>query len=323
MESTELSIIDLDESMLGDLSRLSQSAGWNQTPADWSMMLAMGHGWGIRDTVAGSTMIVASAMVLPYPSSQAWISMVLVLPAHRRRGLASRLMQQAMQALENRGLSAWLDATQAGQPVYERLGFAGFGRFSRWSGPAATPARTQPITPVDPGLAAPADGITMMGQDDLGAVAALDSHSFGADRLAMLTALRERTPWLAMCHRNGEGLTGFALGRDGTHALQIGPVVARDARTAQMLLRAAHEQTAMQTRFDTVYVDLPECFGLLARQLQALGFKPQRSFLRMMRPGGAGSHTGPPAIGDPLGDNDHNQGERIASAFVIAGPELG
>ena len=66
---------------------LSKAANWNQNEADWRLMLAIGYGWGI--SLADGTLI-ASTLVLPY-GAFAWISMVLVLPEHRRKGHAMRV----------------------------------------------------------------------------------------------------------------------------------------------------------------------------------------------------------------------------------------
>src|SRR5438067_7409116 len=107
---------------------LSKSAGWNQNEADWRLMLEIGHGWGIS---APDGTLIASTLVLPY-GDFAWVSMVLVDPAHRRQGHASRLLRTAIADLGNRGLTPILDATPAGRMVYSREGFSdrwGFKRF--------------------------------------------------------------------------------------------------------------------------------------------------------------------------------------------------
>ena len=102
----------------GDLAgclALSRSSNWNQNAADWRLMLDIGHGWGIT---APDGTLVASTLVLPYGADFAWISMVLVLPQHRRQGHASRLLRAAIGELRERGLTPVLDATPAGRAVY-------------------------------------------------------------------------------------------------------------------------------------------------------------------------------------------------------------
>jgi len=54
-------------------------------------------------------------------------------PEHRGRGIASWLMLHALAAAREEGLSsASLQATQAGAPIYERLGFADHGFIEMW-----------------------------------------------------------------------------------------------------------------------------------------------------------------------------------------------
>lgn len=95
----------LGESHLAGCLALSQAAHWNQTAADWRLMLEIGRGWGI--SLADGT-LAASTLILPY-GAFAWISMVLVLPRFRRQGYASRLLGVALADLENRALTPILD----------------------------------------------------------------------------------------------------------------------------------------------------------------------------------------------------------------------
>jgi GNAT superfamily N-acetyltransferase len=54
-------------------------------------------------------------------------------PEHRGRGIASWLMLRALVAAREEGaLTASLQATKAGAPIYERLGFADFGFIEMW-----------------------------------------------------------------------------------------------------------------------------------------------------------------------------------------------
>jgi GNAT superfamily N-acetyltransferase len=54
-------------------------------------------------------------------------------PEHRGRGIASWLMLRALGVARDQGaLTASLQATKAGAPIYERLGFADFGFIEMW-----------------------------------------------------------------------------------------------------------------------------------------------------------------------------------------------
>jgi GNAT superfamily N-acetyltransferase len=248
---------------------LSQAAKWNQNEADWRLMLGIGHGWGLS---LGTT-LVATTLVLPY-GSFAWISMVLVSPEHRRRGHASRLLRKAIAHLEEQGLTPVLDATPAGREVYRQEGFRDTWAFKRFQA-AASPAAKERKTWSVPDFS-------------------IDVEAFGADRSALLRALQKRLP---QCALGAPG--GFALGRDGREAQQVGPLVARDEDTALELLEAA---LAAAPR--PVYVDVVDHAPRMQAWLEQRGFVLQRPFTRMV-------HGGGPAPGN----------EKLV--YLVAGPELG
>src|ERR1700749_100182 len=99
---------------------LSTEAHWNQNEADWLFFLSKGIVFGVRGR---GGKLVATAALLPYTASDAWISMVLVTESWRRRGLATRLVDTCLNTATKLGLTTWLDATPAGATVYGPLGF--------------------------------------------------------------------------------------------------------------------------------------------------------------------------------------------------------
>lgn len=55
----------------------------------------------------------------------AYVSSMYTKPEHRRKGLGSKLLKQALEHIKDRGAAhAMLHATPAGIPLYERFGFA-------------------------------------------------------------------------------------------------------------------------------------------------------------------------------------------------------
>jgi N-acetylglutamate synthase-like GNAT family acetyltransferase len=239
---------------------LSQSANWNQSEADWRLMLEIGHGWGIS---LADGALVASTLVLPYGGNFAWVSMVLVLPEHRRMGYATRLLRVALNDLENRGLTPVLDATPAGREVYQHEGFRDRWGFSRLA--------TKDVSP------APADGsVRTIRERDWAWILELDALAFGASRERLLRGLARRLPQAALVIQG----KGFLLGRDGREAHQLGPLVARDEQTAMRLL--SYALAAVQP---PLYLDV---VGQALREwLEARGFLFQRPFTRMVRGSGA------------------------------------
>jgi len=119
-DTDHLAIAQLGPGDVAGGMALSTEAHWNQNEADWLYLLTKGIVFGIRDR-AGK--LVATAALLPYTASDAWISMVLVTESWRRRGLATRLVDTCLNTATRLGLTTWLDATPAGAAVYGPLGF--------------------------------------------------------------------------------------------------------------------------------------------------------------------------------------------------------
>ena len=193
---------------------LSTLVGWNQTAADWRVFLDRGQVMGLDD---GEPELAASVATLHY-GAVAWISMVLVRPDQRRRGLARAAMQWAIASLRQAGAGCIaLDATPDGRQVYRQLGFSDAWGFSRWSVP--------PLPPLP--------GTRRMMAADWPAVLALDAAAFGADRAWLLGALPA-----GFVVEEGGRVVAAALRREGTRWPQAGPIFAREARHGQALLAA-------------------------------------------------------------------------------------
>ena len=294
----------LSESDLPGCLALSRAANWNQNEADWRLMLALGRGWGIAIEPGGGAAagqgetLAASVVVIPYPAAAgvpaagtaacAWVSMVLVLPQFRRRGFAGRLLREALAYLRDQGLVPVLDATPDGYPVYIQEGFEPAWGFRRYRRAAVS---------LDPEAAA-APRSRCIEANDWPALLAFDAPAFGADRSEVLRALAGRLPPAARLVEADGRITGYILGRDGVDACQLGPLVARDAATAQLLIDDVLDRLA-----GPVQVDLADRHLALLEGLVARGFLLQRPFTRMAQ--------GAATPGDP------------ASVVLVAGPELG
>jgi ribosomal protein S18 acetylase RimI-like enzyme len=249
----------LTEADLDAAFALSTAAGWNQTTADWRLFLRDGRAWGIE---AGGV-LASSAAILPFGRKVAWVSMVLTLPDYRGRGFATALMAHALAALEASGHRAVLDATPLGQPLYEKFGFTPFWTFRRWL-VEASGGTAQGVRPLRPA--------------DWPALLALDETANGIPRERLLRALATRLPEAARVAVGGGRIAGFALGREGRLAPQIGPVVARDGRSAQRLIAAA---LGALPPGQSAVIDLNDSQTELVAWLAGRGATPQRRFTRM------------------------------------------
>src|SRR6266853_292860 len=135
MMQTEVRL--LRESDIPAALRLKELAQWNQTENDWLRLLRLEPSGCFCATMDGD--VVATTTTTTYGHELAWIGMVLVDPKLRQLGIATKLMQVAIDYLSKAGVSTVkLDATPAGRLVYEKLGFKNESLIERWEGIAGT-----------------------------------------------------------------------------------------------------------------------------------------------------------------------------------------
>lgn len=229
---------------------LSTEAHWNQTEEDWHVFLHDGVVFGIRD----GARLVATAALLPYSGNNAWISMVLVSATHRRRGLATRLVDACLETARKNGLTSWLDATPDGAAVYGPLGFTPTLQLRRLK--LVNPAQE---TPGSPAVAT------------LDALCARDRRATGFDRTVLLTAFVPRSGSRIVAAHGC-----IALVRDGRTARHIGPLFADNATEALALVDAIARSETRPLLIDAVASQAAFLEGLTAS-----GWSIERPFQRM------------------------------------------
>lgn len=265
--------------------KLKESAGWNQTDNDWNRLLRLEPRGCFAASVGGQ--IVGTATTTRYGSGLAWIGMVLVASEFRRKGIATKLINAALECLRGAGVATVkLDATPEGRAVYESLGFESELLIERWSGLAGT---------------APQSSAEMCEALTLPQLFALDRRAFGADRSVLLEELLDNECLACLVSVRPDGrVGGYVMARRGALACYIGPLVAEDGATAASLLDGALGRLAGQQ----IYLDLNTTFEGGAQLLAARGFVKRRDLIRMRY--GAKSEAGTSGI-----------------VFAIAGPEVG
>ena len=259
--------------------RLKELAGWNQTAADWERFLeASPVGCFVAET---DGQVCGTVTTIVYESRFAWVGMVLVDPQHRGRGIGTRLLHQAIEYLDGLGIATIkLDATPDGKPIYEKLGFVTEYEIERWVLRAhARPPKHDSFPDLRLGESPSPEEIL-----------AVDRDAFGADRSALLQSLYRTAPEFNAAHYLGESLDGYTLGRRGSRADQMGPLMARSEAAAQQLLAAFLARSARET----IFVDCMKANPFAARLLQSEGFEFSRPLTRMFR--GANEFPGRPGL---------------------------
>jgi GNAT superfamily N-acetyltransferase len=273
---------DLEEAIC-----LSAGEGWNQTEKDWHLLLDGPH--NICIVADDGTKVAGTATALCYANEVAWIGMVLVDKALRGQGIGRMLLIDIIEKLKHID-SIKLDATPAGLPLYQSLGFIEEYNIIRMISPAFHDFYFK--YPNGEPLHIDADGLTE--------VLDLDKNIFGADRTYLLRTLYQNYPLKALQLRHNNLPDGYIFGRDGLRFNYIGPVSAQTTDSAKALIAKA----LIIHNNQPVALDILEDKGELIRWLESIGFIRQRHFVRMY-----------------LKNNSH--AGKVENQFLISGPEFG
>ena len=283
MQEQAINIRLLFESDIPAAMQLKEAAGWNQTEEDWRRLLMLDPNGCFAAVKDGR--LVGTTTTTTYGNDLAWIGMVLVDPQEQRQGIATKLMNVALDYLNGKVATVKLDATAQGKPVYEKFGFQVESLVERWSG--TTKARD-------------AETPKALGHDAVRDLLALDRVAFNADRSKLIEKLTRDACVPPVLLRAADGtLSGYALARRGTNADYVGPVVAKAPQHIDSLL----DQVLSQLPGRRVYIDFSTECGASTSVLSDRGFVKERDLIRMST--GARTEKTSPFV------------------IAIAGPEIG
>ncbi|MBI3475392.1 MAG: GNAT family N-acetyltransferase [Acidobacteria bacterium] len=257
---------------------LSKIAGWNQTAADWERFLrASPEGCFVAEF---DGKVCGTVTTISYENRFAWVGMVLVDPQHRSKGIGTRLLEAAINYLDDQKIfTIKLDATPQGQPLYQKMGFVSEYEIERW-----TLRRT--VTDLRrANNRVPHEMLTAPLSDS---IVDTDHEAFGADRRFLLESLHQNAPEFTMEIRNNGILQGYSFGRRGLFADHLGPWFAKNASSAGDLLEAF---LARSTR-EMLVVDCLKGNTAAVSLLRVHGFTYSRLLTRMYR--GTNAYAGRP-----------------------------
>jgi len=229
---------------LAELAALRVEQGWYGS----EVLLQAIHTWErgrhfiLRASAVGpdaaldpTTIVAATSAISAGPV--AVIGNVITRPGLRGRGLGRAVMSATLAWLRENGVrSVLLDATGAGQPLYQKLGFV--ARERSWIAhgslasldlaalrerAGATPARLRSL-------------------DDLPVIAALDRAAFGGDRLELLRLVANGSDCWLYTVGDGANPDGYLLVRalePPRAGVRLGPWVAKTPEAGAALLGAA------------------------------------------------------------------------------------
>ena len=263
--------------------RLKDEAGWNQTEDDWRRFLDLEPGGCFVALQEGRPVGTVAAFAF---GSIGWIAMVLVDKPARHRGIGTRLVEDALDYLDARGVrTVRLDATALGRPIYERLGFVAEYELVRMQGVAASPDSDSNVHALLP--------------ERLADVLELDRKVSATKRARLLESLHREAPDAMRIFVADQDILGYMTIRRGARATQIGPGVALTEEAGRALI----EDALSRCREKPIFVDVPVENIAAVTCVESHGLVVQRPFIRMRR-------------GDPVDDDP-------TRLWASSGPEKG
>jgi GNAT superfamily N-acetyltransferase len=199
---------------------LSQAVRWPYRRDDWRVALTLGQGVLAEE----NGQIVASAMWWSYSDAFATCGIIIVSPAMQGRGLGRTLMAHVLEATGERAVL--LSSTEEGRRLYEAFDFADVGTVHKHQ------AQTSAAAALSQSECDKA--VRRARADDRPAMLQIDRQAFGADRTRLIEEF-SRIGTAAVIEREG-AVQGFAMCRPFGRGYTIGPVIARTADDARLLI---------------------------------------------------------------------------------------
>jgi GNAT superfamily N-acetyltransferase len=206
--------------------------------------------------------VVGTGCCIAYPDCGfGWVGLVATAPGHQRRGIATAITEVLAEVLVGHGCAPVLDASLAGGPVYERMGFVDHGPTKVMAFAAEPPA---------PG---PND-CDLYTAGDFDEVVEFDAVRFGSPRPELLAKVIDQHPGRSLVARREHRVAGYLVAQEGT----LGPVVADDPDALSALVTAS-------LRLDWANpprINLPP-ESTHVETLSGLGFEVRRELRHMRR----------------------------------------
>jgi predicted GNAT family acetyltransferase len=266
---------------------LSKTEGWNQTKTGWRLIFD--NSMNTCLVAEYDNKVVGTVTAINYSNQLAWIGMALVDKDLRGQGIGKMLLTTIIGNLKNIK-SIKLDATPAGQPLYQKLGFKEEHTIFRM---ICTATNSLPAEDIE-------NKPTRPDKKSFLEILELDKYIFGADRSSLLQTLFQNYPQRVFVLKRNNKVEGYIFGRDGRSYNYLGPGFANSSESTKILIATALKSPENQT----VAVDVLYDKNVLIEWLEIIGFEKQRQFTRMYL------HNNPfPGI--------------VKNQYLICGPEYG
>lgn len=238
----------------------ARQEGWNPGLADAACFHAADPDGFFGTFHEGSLAAVVSAV--RYGNAYGFVGLHICRPELRGRGFGTRVWNSALRDMSNRTLG--LDAVDQQRDTYARLGFRQAWDNYRFRGQGGG------VVPV---------GIVDLDTVPFAHIAAYDRDVFEADRRRFLRAWIAQPDAVRLGVVRDGALVGWGLLRRCGEGRKIGPLVADDPVTAELLL----DGLLAAAPHEPVFLDVPEPNAVAMRAAEAHGMTPVFRTARMYR----------------------------------------
>ncbi|MFX3673456.1 MAG: GNAT family N-acetyltransferase [Paenisporosarcina sp.] len=235
---TSIQTLDkLDKQDIPGLIELSTSVGWDYNREEITTIMSSGIIYGHKNKEGK---IVSSAAIVAYESKVASVGMVIVRGEYRGLGLGKRATEKCLESAKE-NTTVMLIATEAGKPMYEKMGFILIDTVHKYLCDSYIPILIDNFRN---------SSIENLQNEEIPQIITLDKNAFGDNRKTLLIN-RIKQAKKALVVRNADGnLVGFGLSISGTENLLLGPIIAPDAETAYLLINNLAKNHKGKIRID-------------------------------------------------------------------------
>ena len=188
IQTSAIAYRSMNENDLPAAHVLSQAVRWPHRIEDWQFVQRLGTGFVAEENGA----VVGTGLCWKQGSGHGSLGMIIVSQQHQGKGIGRQLMQLVLEELGQR--CTLLNATVAGQPLYESLGFKATGTLFQHQGTMAA---------VAPVVLQESETIRKAKPGDLAGMIALANRASGMARdevLRQLAAVSQHSAWLMMAN---------------------------------------------------------------------------------------------------------------------------
>jgi GNAT superfamily N-acetyltransferase len=263
---TELRMREADLSDIPAIAAMRAAIGWARH--DWALRAVIGRAHArcvvVTDRDARLAGVGSGISYAPL----GFVGNMVVADEHRRRGVGTAILGDVAGWLARAGCTRLeLNATDEGQHLYARHGFASRGRSAAARVPRSAPLESDSTVSIAPATTAHLDRL-----------AAYDRPRFGGDRRQVLALILSDPSCRTAIAERDRTLVGYAVVR--LDEVRLGPMVADAPGVAASLLRWAFEAIPSS---DEMRLNLPPGNGIAAAWLRGLGVSAEPWDGRMAR----------------------------------------